>query len=240
VTANLQRDAVDGPDGIMAKLNTGLLAELKIAGIESSPEGGMKDQKRVMDELITGFIVALFAMYALMAIAFKSYIQPALIAAAIPFGFVGAVAGHIFLNQIFSIVSVLGLVALAGVVVNDSLVLIDAINRLVRRGKPIGEAVRIGAQQRFRAILLTSLTTFLGLTPMMLETSVQAKFIIPMAIALAFGVAFATVITLALVPALYLMIEDGRRVFRWLGRLGSASGAQAESPSDAESFDAAA
>jgi multidrug efflux pump subunit AcrB len=238
VTANLNRELVESADGIMAKLKEGVLGDLP-EGMWS-PEGGMKDQERVMNELRTGFFVALFAMYALMAIAFKSYIQPLLIAAAIPFGFVGAVGGHILLNQTVSIISFLGLVALAGVVVNDSLVLIDAINRLARQGKPIGEAVRIGARQRFRAILLTSLTTFVGLTPMMTETSVQARFIIPMAVALAFGVAFATVVTLTLVPALYLMVEDAARLLRWLTGAPALGGEQFPPSPEAEPFDAAA
>lgn len=216
VTAMLQREVVDNPDGIMTQLEAGVLAELpeRYSGLTWSIEGGMKDQQRVMKELGVGFVVAMFAMYALMAIAFNSYIQPLLIAMAIPFGFVGAVAGHAVMGETVSIISFLGLVALAGVVVNDNLVLIDAINRLTQRGVPIREAVRTAAQTRFRAILLTSLTTFLGLTPMMMETSMQARFIIPMAVALAFGVAFATFITLTLMPALYLMIEDAKYLLR--------------------------
>jgi multidrug efflux pump subunit AcrB len=248
VTAMLDRAVIDNPDGIMVQLQAngeepegfftrlssgfakehedreqakkGLLAVLpeRYPGLSWSLEGGMKDQQRVMKELGIGFVVALFAMYAMMAIAFNSYIQPLLVAAAIPFGFVGAVAGHAILGETVSIISFLGLVALAGVVVNDSLVLIDAINRITRQGRPIHQAVRTAAQLRFRAILLTSLTTFLGLTPMMLETSMQARFIIPMAVALAFGVAFATLITLTLVPALYVMIEDAKRLVRLLRR----------------------
>lgn len=214
VTAQLQRKVVDNPDGIMAELESGLLAELPdhYPGMTWSREGGMKDKQRVLKELAIGFALALFAMYALMAIAFKSYIQPLLIAIAIPFGFVGAVGGHFLLGETFSMISFLGLVALAGVVVNDSLVLIDTINRLVREGASVLEAVRRGAQQRFRAILLTSMTTFVGLTPLMLETSFQAQFIVPMAVALAFGVAFATLITLTLVPALYVVLDD----LQWL------------------------
>jgi multidrug efflux pump subunit AcrB len=185
-------------------------------GMSWSLEGGMKGQQRLLTELTLGFIVALFAMYALMAVAFKSYIQPLLVAIAIPFGFVGAVVGHILLGVTISIVSFLGLVALAGVVVNDSLVLIDAINRHVREGMELSQAVRAASRRRFRAILLTSLTTFLGLTPLMTETSFQAKFMIPMAVALAFGVAFATLLTLLLVPSLYMIIEDLRRIFRFL------------------------
>jgi multidrug efflux pump subunit AcrB len=216
VTAMLQRAVVDNPDGIMAQLEDGILTDLpkRYPGLTWAIEGSMKDQRRVQRELGIGFIVALFAMYAMMAIAFNSYVQPMLIAAAIPFGFVGAVAGHALLDQTVSIISFLGLVALAGVVVNDSLVLIDAINRIARRGVPIQAAVRTASQMRFRAILLTSLTTFLGLTPMMMETSMQARFIVPMAVALAFGVVFATVITLTLTPVLFLMLDDVKRLFR--------------------------
>ena len=218
VTALLDRAIVKNSEPIMNDLQAGLLADLprRYPGMSWSREGGMKDQQQVLTEMGTGFIIALFAMYALMAIAFKSYSQPLLIAAAIPFGFVGAVAGHLLLGETFSIVSFIGMVALAGVVVNDSLVLIDAVNRLTRRGAPPIRAVRTAAEQRFRAILLTSLTTFLGLTPLMAETSFQARFIAPMAVTLAFGVAFATVITLTLIPCLYAMTEDARRWRNWI------------------------
>ena len=131
-------------------------------------------------------------------------------------GFVGAVAGHALLGETVSIISFLGLVALAGVVVNDSLVLIDAINRLTRRGVPIHEAVRTASQTRFRAILLTSLTTFLGLVPIAIfETSLQAQFLIPLATSLAFGLATATIAALFLVPAVYAILDD----LGWLGAL---------------------
>jgi multidrug efflux pump subunit AcrB len=222
VTALLQREITSNPSGIMEDLQAkgdgttkaGFLAALadRYPGMSWSLEGGMKGQQRLLNELKLGFTVALFAMYGLMAVAFKSYVQPILVAIAIPFGFVGAVVGHILMGETISVVSFLGLVALAGVVVNDSLVLIDAINRYVREGFAMGQAVRLASQRRFRAIILTSLTTFLGLTPLMAETSFQAKFMIPMAIALAFGVAFATWLTLLLVPALYLIIED----LKWL------------------------
>ena len=199
-------------------MEPGFLATLsdRYPGMSWSLEGGMKGQERVLRELKIGFTVALFAMYALMAIAFKSYIQPLLVATAIPFGFVGAVLGHMLLGETISIISFLGLVALAGVVVNDSLVLIDAINRNVRDGMAMDQAVRAASKRRFRAILLTSLTTFLGLTPLMTETSFQARFMIPMAVALAFGVAFATFLTLLLVPCLYLIIEDLKRIARFV------------------------
>ena len=231
VTALLQREITANPDGIMRDLEAGLLAELpeRYPGMTWYREGGMKGQQRVVRELGLGFVVALFAMYALMAVAFKSYIQPLLVAVAIPFGFVGAVIGHILLGETISIISFLGLVALAGVVVNDSLVLIDAINRYVRDGVEMAQAVRTACRRRFRAILLTSLTTFLGLTPLMSETSFQAKFMIPMAVALAFGVAFATFLTLLLVPSLYLIIEDLKRIFRFL-----VSGADEDASATAE------
>jgi multidrug efflux pump subunit AcrB len=226
VTALLQREITPNPEGIMLELQAegdeeseaGFLAKLDEAypGMAWSVEGGMEGQQRVLKELGIGFLVALVAMYALMAIAFKSYVQPLLVAAAIPFGFVGAVAGHLLLGETISIISFLGLVALAGVVVNDSLVLIDAINRNVRGGMEMGQAVRAASRRRFRAILLTSLTTFLGLTPLMMETSFQARFMIPMAVALAFGVAFATFLTLLLVPCLYLIIEDLKRIGRFV------------------------
>jgi multidrug efflux pump subunit AcrB len=219
VTAMLDRAIVDNPDEIMKELKAGFLANLprRYSGMSWSKEGGMKDQARVMGELVTGFVMALFAMYALMAIAFGSYIQPLLVAIAIPFGFVGAAVGHFLMGYALSIISFLGLVALAGVVVNDSLVLIDAINRLKRNAAmPIDRAVRAAARSRFRAIMLTSLTTFVGLTPLMWETSVQARFLIPMALALAYGVLFATLVTLLLVPSLYMIVEDGKRIIGWV------------------------
>ncbi|NLS98113.1 MAG: efflux RND transporter permease subunit [Planctomycetaceae bacterium] len=210
VTALLNRDIVSNPEEIMAALEAGPLASLpkRFPGLTWSRGGGMEDQQRVIRELAIGFAIALFGMYALMAIAFKSYLQPVIIAIAIPFGFVGAVGGHILLGETFSIISFLGLVALAGVVVNDSIVLVDAVNRNVREGMKTGQAVRLSCRSRFRPILLTSVTTFLGLMPLISETSFQAKFIIPMAVALAFGVAFATCITLSLVPAVYMIVED--------------------------------
>jgi multidrug efflux pump subunit AcrB len=131
---------------------------------------------------------------------------------AIPFGFVGAAWGHVLLGHDLTMYSVIGLVALSGVVVNASLVLVDYVNGLVAEGAELAEAVCTAGQARFRAILLTSLTTFAGLTPMMLETSMQAQFMIPMAISLAFGVLFASLITLFLVPSVYLVLEDVRRL----------------------------
>jgi len=241
VTALIDRDVIDNVEYVMGQLESGVLADIRQRhpGLTWKREGGMKSQQRVLTDLALGSVIALFAMYATVAIAFKSYIQPALIAAAIPFGFVGAVGGHVLLGETFDIVSFLGLVALAGVVVNDSLVLVDYVNRLVRGGMPVREAVSRACQHRFRAILLTSLTTFFGLTPLMAETSVQARFIIPMAIALAYGVAFATLITLTLVPSLYLMIDDAKRLWRWFRGL-FAIGEDEEPPREDSTADSAA
>jgi multidrug efflux pump subunit AcrB len=130
--------------------------------------------------------------------------------AAIPFGMVGAVIGHLIMGFNLSILSVFGIVALSGVVVNDSLLLIDQVNRNRRQGQDLMPAVMDGGMRRFRPILLTSLTTFCGLMPMILETSVQAQFLIPMAISLGFGIMFATGITLLLIPTLYMILEDVR------------------------------
>jgi multidrug efflux pump subunit AcrB len=161
----------------------------------------------------SGYLLALFGIFALLAIPFRSYSQPFIIMAAIPFGAVGAIAGHLLMGYNLSMLSIFGMVALSGVVVNDSLLLIDRINQNRKDGSELLVSVLEAAQRRFRPILLTSLTTFFGLAPMILETSVQAKFLIPMAISLGFGILFATLVTLLLIPALYLILEDLRRLF---------------------------
>ena len=150
----------------------------------------------------------------LMAIAFKSYWQPLLVLTAVPFGLMGAIFGHWLLGWQVSMFSIMGVIACAGVVGNDNLVLIDRINNLKGEGVPLEDALLQGAQDRFRPIILTSLTTFVGLLPIMMETSVQAQFLIPMVTSLAFGVLFATGVTLVLVPALYLMGEDMSKLIR--------------------------
>lgn len=182
-------------------------------GLRIEPGGSAKRQAETMAALGIGFLMAFLAMYALLAVAFKSYIQPFIIASAIPFGAVGAILGHAVLDYRLSMMSFMGLVALAGVVVNDSLVLVSAVNDFRKdENTSLRDAVIQGGVRRFRPILLTSLTTFLGLTPMILETSVGARFLIPMAISLGIGVLFATFITLLLVPSLYLIFEDlGRK-----------------------------
>ena len=184
-------------------------------GVSYEFGGEREAQREALRALGLNSLVALLAIYALMAVAFRSYAQPLLIMFAIPFGFVGAVIGHLLLGYQLSIISMLGIVALTGVVVNDSLVLIDAVNTYRdEEGMEPFEAVIAGSKRRFRPILLTSLTTFFGLAPMILETSVQAQFLIPMALSLGFGVLFVTVIALVIVPAAYMALEDVRG---WLG-----------------------
>jgi multidrug efflux pump subunit AcrB len=158
--------------------------------------------------LFKGFILAMIAIYFLLAIPFRSYSQPLIVMLAIPFGVVGAVLGHLLMGYSLSLMSMMGIVALSGVVVNDSLVLIDYANRQRLEGASALTAICAAGTRRFRPIILTTLTTFGGLAPMIFETSRQARFLIPMALSLGFGILFATLITLLLVPSLYLLIED--------------------------------
>ena len=187
-------------------------------GVRPVKDGEAKDFEELMPVLIGGAIFVVIVIYTLLAIPFKSYIQPILVISAIPFGIAGAIFGHLInfsdlgTPQDLSTLSMLGIIALAGVVVNDSLVLVDYINKLRLEGIPLKQAVHMGGIARFRPILLTSVTTFVGLVPILLERSLQAQFLIPMATSLSFGVLFATLITLILVPALYLILEDIFRI----------------------------
>ena len=184
----------------------GILADYP--GVSFTFEGERREQAETMGGLMRGFGFALLAIFALMAIPFKSYIQPLIVMSVIPFGVVGAIWGHVIMGLDLTILSMFGVVALAGVVVNDSIVLVHFINTCRAEGMPISEAVRVAGVARFRAILLTSVTTFAGLSPLLLERSVQAKFMVPMAVSLGFGVVFATFITLMIVPVSYLILED--------------------------------
>ncbi|MCL5426358.1 MAG: efflux RND transporter permease subunit [Gammaproteobacteria bacterium] len=179
-------------------------------GLEVSMGGRQQDTADNLATLRTAMWLMLAALYALLAIPFRSYLQPLLVLAAIPFGIVGAVAGHMIMGFGLSIISLLGMLALSGVVINDALVLIDYANRKRREGMAPREAIVAAATRRLRPIMMTTLTTFLGLAPMILETSRQARFMIPMAISLGFGMIFATVILLVLVPCLYLGMENFR------------------------------
>lgn len=203
---------------VLADLEANFLPELLAPyrnAVSYSLEGEQRSQMESMEALGKGYLAALFVIYVLMAIPFKSYVQPLIVMSAVPFGVVGAVWGHVFMDLSMSILSMCGIVALTGVVVNDSLVLVSFINQHRNDGLALHKAILEAGVVRFRPILLTSLTTAAGVTPLMLERSVQAQFLIPMAVALAFGVLFATFITLALVPSIYLILEDFRRIGNW-------------------------
>ena len=203
---------------ILAQLEDAILPEIlaQFPGVSSSFEGQAAEQRDTISGLKRGFVVALMVIFALLAVPLRSYAQPIIIMLAIPFGLVGAIWGHVVMGMNLTIMSLFGVVALSGVVVNDSLIMVDFINRFRRRTGSLVEAVRGAGVQRFRPILLTSLTTFAGLTPLMLERSMQARFLIPMAVALAFGVLFATVISLLIVPCSYVIMTDAKRGLRIL------------------------
>jgi multidrug efflux pump subunit AcrB len=188
----------------------------RFPGVSLSFEGDRKAALESVGSLAIGFPVALLAIYALLAVLFGSYLQPILVMAAIPYALVGAVLGHWITGYPLTFLSMIGSVALAGIVVNDSLILVDFINRERRAGKATLEAVVSGGRSRLRAILLTSITTIAGLGPLMLETSFQAQFLIPMAVAIVYGLAFATGVTLLLLPTIYVVGEDVRASAGWL------------------------
>ena len=212
VTADVRPD-VANPGAILEAIEQGPLAALleRYPGLAYEFGGSAREQAKAMGSLTTGGQLALLAVFALLAIPFRSYVQPIIVMAAIPFGVVGAIIGHMIMGFELSMISVMGLIALSGVVVNDSLVLIAAANDYRGEGMSATEAIHAAGVRRFRPILLTSLTTFFGLTPMILETSVQARFLIPMAISLGFGILFATFIILLLVPVFYLLVDGAKR-----------------------------
>ena len=203
VSAKVDKDLANANE-INAKLRDKVLAELKkdIPGLFYSFEGKEKERMESINSLENGLSIALIAIFSILAVQLRSYIQPLIIMSVIPVGFVGAAIGHILLGFPISFFSMFGLVALSGVVVNDSLILMDMINRLKAQGMEVNQAIIAAGQRRFRPIMFTTLTTCAGLGPIISEKSLQAQFLIPMAISLAFGVAFATLITLVVVPAL--------------------------------------
>ena len=159
-----------------------------------------------------GFPMAILGMFIIIATIFRSYVQPFIILFTVPFGIIGGVAAHYLLGFNLSMMSIFGMVALAGVVVNDAIVLIERINENIAQGMPFLDAIKKGGARRFRAIFLTSLSTIGGLMPLILETDMQARFLIPMALSIAGGVAFATVLTLLLIPSLLVILNDLRRL----------------------------
>ncbi|NOR19633.1 MAG: MMPL family transporter [Xanthomonadales bacterium] len=210
VSAEVDKDNFE-PGKIQADILEKELPEVlaKYPGVRSRLSGMSQQQVDVQRDLLRGGLLAIFLIYALMAIPLKSYSQPLIIMSVIPFGIIGALIGHLILDLSVSIMSYIGIIALSGVVVNDSLILVDFVNRERQAGSALEQAVVKAAKTRFRAILLTSLTTFLGLAPIAIfETSLQAQIVVPMAASLAFGILFATVITLLLIPVLYLILDD--------------------------------
>lgn len=216
VTADLDKKTTDART--IARDLRHFMDELlvKYPGVRYSLEGEQREQGETFGSLISGTIFTFFAIYTLLAIPFRSYIQPVLVLMVIPFSVVGALLGHMVMGLNLSIMSLMGMLALAGVVVNDSLVLVDWINRKRREGMTLDEALRTAGGARFRPILLTSLTTFAGLTPLLLEKSTQAQFLIPMAVSLGFGILYATFLTLLLIPTGYRILEDARAGLRRL------------------------
>ena len=218
---NVQAE-IDGTVTSAAEVTAALEAQFlpnlmaRYPGVSYSFEGDEAEFAESAEGLAKGFGVIMFVMYGMLAIPLKSYWKPAIILSAIPFGMVGAIWGHAILGLEVSFLSMCGMVALAGVVVNDALVMVAFINRNARQRASLKGAVRQAGEARFRAILLTSLTTAAGVTPLILEESLQAQFLIPMAVALAAGVLFATAVTLVLVPALYLIMDDIRSATRWM------------------------
>ncbi len=199
---------------VITALQTEVLPQLHrdFPGITWTFEGSNAEMRRATASLWGWFGLALAVIYALLAIAFRSYVQPLIVLLAIPFGIIGAVIGHILLGYDLSLISLMGVIALSGVVVNDSLIMLDFVNR--HRGEnPASDAILQAGLRRFRPIMLTTLTTFGGLTPIIFETSLQAQYIIPMAISLGFGILFSTAIILALVPCMYVILDDVRMRF---------------------------
>ncbi|MEO1242492.1 MAG: efflux RND transporter permease subunit [Pseudomonadota bacterium] len=210
------RDGVDRA-AIMKSFQQDFVPEWRRRHPEASlaQRGDQEAQAEFLTEFLSLYAVALFAMYMLLAIAFSSYWQPLLVMTAIPFGFMGAMFGHFLFGIDFALFSFFGVGAAAGVVVNDNLVLIDYVNRLRANGEGALAALVKAGVGRFRPIMLTSFTTFIGLLPIMFETSTDAQFLKPTVVALAFGVFFATAVTLIFVPAMYAVGADIARFYRW-------------------------
>ncbi len=218
LTADIDRDRADVA-AVTAEVDRRVREILaRYPDVRSSLEGQTAENREFMASILRNGVLMLVAIYALLAIPLKSYFQPLIVMLAIPFAVVGAVGGHFITFQPLSTLSYMGIIAAIGVVVNDSLVLVDYVNQKRREGLVATVSVREATVRRFRPIFLTSLTTFVGLIPILLEKSLQAQFLIPMATSLAFGVVFATFITLLLVPAAYLILDDLRRGARWVVR----------------------
>lgn len=213
VTADIEEGTANAGK-VIAEITSNELQEIlgKYDGLSYLLDGEQRDQAEAMSALGFGFIMALFGIFALLAIPFKSYFQPIIIMISIPFGIVGAVIGHMVMGYELSIISMFGIIALAGVVVNGGLLLINQANKVHWAGDTPFNAAMNAGKRRFRPIVLTSMTTFIGLAPMIFETSLQARFLIPMAISLGFGILFSTGISLVLIPCLFLIIFDFKKL----------------------------
>lgn len=212
ITADVEEDKIQSGDVVSdarTKFVPTLLEKYPSVGFRLS--GGTQEQNEYYIKMGVGFMLALFMIYGLLAVPLRSYLQPIVIMSVIPFGFIGAVIGHMLFDMSVNILSIFGIIALAGVVVNDSLILVEFANRGKAEGLSSQDAIIKAGTKRFRAILLTTLTTFVGLLPLLFETSVQAQFVIPMALSLSFGILFASTITLLLIPCLYLVVETNNR-----------------------------
>ena len=209
VMANVDQQILE-PRSAVRKIRMDYLPEMlsRYPGVSLELDGSSKEEEETLGLLLLVAFLVLGSLYALLAIPLRSYLQPLIIMSVIPFGLIGAVVGHAVLDTTISMVSIIGCISLAGVVVNDSLIMVDFVNRKTREGLNYAIASVEAGAERFRAIVLTSLTTFFGLLPIMFESSTQAQMILPMAVSLGFGILFSTVITLVLVPALYNILAD--------------------------------
>lgn len=216
-------DRVANSEQLLQTLETRFLPDVvsKSDDVTYTFGGNRRQINKSMVSLFDGFIMAMIVIYAVLAAMLRSYVQPAVILVAVPFGLIGVVAGHALLGMDLTIMSLFGAVALSGVVVNDSLVLLDAVNRGIREGQSVRDAVLQAGELRFRAVALTSITTVAGLLPILAERSSQAQSVKPMAVSLCFGLMFSTVLTLLVVPALYLALNDARRLLHWIRYGGS-------------------
>ncbi len=209
------------PNEVVKQIKDELLPQLfeRFPNVRTELGGSIEEQQAQQNEQIMFFVAGMILVYILLAVPLKSYGQPLIIMSVIPFSMTGAIWGHFLLGLDLSMMSTFGLIAAAGVVINDSLVMTDFINQRRRQGMAIKEAVVEAGCARFRAITLTSITTFCGVLPIMFETSLQASFVIPMAVGLGFAVMYATLVTLVLVPCLYLILQDLNKPFKWVYRI---------------------
>lgn len=223
VTAKVSK-SVEDVSALYKVINKELLPEIldRYPSVSYRRDGYTLEKKKLEGNFPVYFILVVLAVYVLLAIPLKSYTQPFIIMSAIPFGIVGAILGHLMLGYAISLMSIFGIIALTGVVVNDSLLMVDFVNRAKLAGSSTYDAALDAGSKRFRAIFLTTVTTFIGLLPMLLEHSIQAESMVPMAVSLGFGIVFATAITLILVPCLYVILEDLKAVLYRLGIIEAA------------------